>query len=92
MPSLNPKPPSGIILETDAVSAAHRPHVNRSTDITNFALIDRVELEFGHGLNNIGRNRRKSILMKAIGFLLGADAKSEYLRDGADAAVIEGAL
>src|SRR6266852_7428974 len=59
--------------------------------IRDFAIIDRVELEFGPGLNVLSgeTGAGKTIIMNALGLLLGARASPELIRRGKKEAVIE---
>jgi DNA repair protein RecN (Recombination protein N) len=59
--------------------------------IRNFALIDSVTLEFGHGFNVLTgeTGAGKSILIDAITAALGARGGAELVRTGADRAVVE---
>ncbi|MDL5044767.1 DNA repair protein RecN [Oscillatoria amoena NRMC-F 0135] len=59
--------------------------------IENFALIDRLELEFGAGLNVLTgeTGAGKSILLEAIDAALGGKLNSRAMRTGADRAVVE---
>ncbi len=60
--------------------------------IRNMALIRELEIEFGRGLNLLTgeTGSGKSILVDALGLLLGARSSQEVIRSGCDAAVIEG--
>jgi len=60
--------------------------------IENFALIDRLEIEFSRGLNLITgeTGSGKSILVDAVGLLLGTRASQEMLRHGFEKARVEG--
>lgn len=60
--------------------------------ISNFAIIDRLELGFGQGLNVITgeTGAGKSIIIDAVDLLLGGKAEASMVRAGADKAVIEG--
>lgn len=60
--------------------------------ISNFAIIDRLELGFGRGLNVITgeTGAGKSIIIDAVDLLLGGKADASMVRAGADKAVIEG--
>jgi DNA repair protein RecN (Recombination protein N) len=60
--------------------------------ISNFAIIDRLELGFGKGLNVITgeTGAGKSIIIDAVDLLLGGKADASMVRAGADKAVIEG--
>ena len=60
--------------------------------IRNFALIRELEIEFGAGLNLLTgeTGSGKSILVDALGLLLGSRSSVDYVRSGCDAAVIEG--
>jgi DNA repair protein RecN (Recombination protein N) len=60
--------------------------------IKDVAIIDELNLEFGAGLNIITgeTGAGKSILMGAVGLLLGDRAKSDMVRQGAQTAVVEG--
>jgi DNA repair protein RecN (Recombination protein N) len=62
--------------------------------IRNIALISGLELEFGPGLNLLTgeTGAGKSILIDALGVLLGARASSELIRTGESQAVVEGIL
>lgn len=64
----------------------------RSLYIRDYALIEELEVEFGSGLNIITgeTGAGKSILLGALGLLLGERASLEALRAGARKAVIEG--
>lgn len=64
----------------------------RSLHIRDYALIDRLEVEFDSGLNIITgeTGAGKSILLGALGLLLGDRASTETLRTGAKKAVVEG--
>jgi DNA repair protein RecN (Recombination protein N) len=59
--------------------------------IRNFAIIDRLQVEFGPGLNALTgeTGAGKSILVDAIGLLLGGKASPEMIRTGADEASLE---
>ena len=61
-------------------------------EIKDFAIIDRLALEFGPGLNVFTgeTGAGKSIIVEAIGFLLGERASSELVRTGAPQAEVSG--
>ncbi len=61
-------------------------------DITNFAIIDRLHLQFHRGFNVLTgeTGAGKSIIIDAVGTLLGGRAQSEFLRAGADKTRVEG--
>ncbi|MCH7803015.1 MAG: DNA repair protein RecN [Acidobacteria bacterium] len=60
--------------------------------IKDFALIDRLEIEFSQGLNLITgeTGSGKSILVDAVGLLVGGRASQEMVRQGFDQARVEG--
>ena len=60
--------------------------------IKNFAVIDSLELQPGQGLNVFTgeTGAGKSIIISALGFLLGERSGSDILRPGAAEAVVEG--
>ena len=60
--------------------------------IQNFGLIDRLSLEFGEGLNVLTgeTGAGKSIIIDAVGLLLGAKPEATGVRAGCDRALIEG--
>ena len=60
--------------------------------IKNLAIIKELEVSFGSGLNVITgeTGSGKSILIGAIGLLLGGRASGDIIRTGEDAAVVEG--
>ncbi|WP_447977189.1 DNA repair protein RecN [Candidatus Nitrospira bockiana] len=62
--------------------------------ITNFALIDRVSLEFSSGFHVLTgeTGAGKSILVDAIALLVGGRASTDQIRTDAEEAVIEGAF
>jgi len=64
----------------------------RELHIRNFALIDEVSIELGPGLNVFtgATGVGKSLVMGALGLLLGGRASSESVRRGADRAVVSG--
>lgn len=61
-------------------------------DITNFAIIDHLHLQFHPGFNVMTgeTGAGKSIIIDAVGSLLGGRAQSEFVRAGADKARVEG--
>jgi DNA repair protein RecN (Recombination protein N) len=65
--------------------------VLKSLLIKNYALIEEVEVEFESGLNIITgeTGAGKSILIDALGLVLGERANSDVIRKGADKAVVE---
>src|SRR6185369_6606164 len=60
--------------------------------IRNIALIDELELEFASGLNLLTgeTGSGKSIIVDSLGALTGERVSSDLIKDGADAAQIEG--
>ena len=60
--------------------------------IENFALIERVEVEFGPGLNVVTgeTGAGKSVLRGALDSILGGAARADCVRAGADRCVVEG--
>lgn len=64
----------------------------RHLTIRNYALIDRLDVQFGPGLNIITgeTGAGKSIIIDALGLVLGARADAAAVRRGAGKAVIEG--
>src|SRR5205807_8532013 len=63
----------------------------RSLSIRNFAIIDRLDVEFGPGLNVLTgeTGAGKSIILGALTVILGGRAGMEMVRGGADRAVID---
>ena len=63
----------------------------RTLSVRNFAIIDRLDLEFGAGFNVLTgeTGAGKSILMDALNLILGARAGAEMVRGGADRATID---
>ena len=62
--------------------------------VENVALIEKVELCFGPGLNILSgeTGAGKSILIDSINFLLGGRPGKDFIRSGADTALVEGIL
>ncbi|MGI9951554.1 DNA repair protein RecN [Moorellaceae bacterium AZ2] len=60
--------------------------------IENFALIEKLDLELGPGLNVLTgeTGAGKSIIIDAIGLLVGARASGDYLREGSPRARVSG--
>src|SRR5687767_13221829 len=60
--------------------------------IRNFALIERLSVQLGAGLNVLTgeTGAGKSIIVGALSLLLGERASSDVVRVGADRAVVEG--
>src|SRR5512133_119581 len=58
--------------------------------VENYAVIDNLVVEFGHGLNLLTgeTGAGKSILIDALALLLGEKASTDVIRGGADRAVI----
>jgi DNA repair protein RecN (Recombination protein N) len=63
----------------------------RTLSIRNFAIIDRLDLEFGAGFNVLTgeTGAGKSIIVDALNLVLGGRAGAELVRGGADRAVID---
>ena len=61
-------------------------------NVEDFALIDKLSLEFSPGLNIVTgeTGAGKSILLDAVSLLLGVRAEKEMIRTGKDAARVEG--
>ena len=59
--------------------------------VKNFAIIDELEVEFGPGLNVVTgeTGAGKSIMVDALGLVLGAKAKNELVRTGTAQAEVE---
>jgi DNA repair protein RecN (Recombination protein N) len=59
--------------------------------IRNFAIIDRLDIEFGPGLNVLTgeTGAGKSIIMDALNVILGGRAGAEMVRGGADRAAVD---
>ena len=64
----------------------------KSLHVENFALIDKIDVEFEPGLNIITgeTGAGKSILIDALGSTIGEKINSESLRRGSNRAVVEG--
>lgn len=64
----------------------------KSLFIKDYALIEKINIEFGGGLNIITgeTGAGKSILIDAMGLLLGERANTEVVRKGSEKAVVEG--
>ena len=64
----------------------------RSLRIENFALVDKLELEFGVGLNVLTgeTGAGKSIVLDAIDAVLGGKVSSRVVRAGSNRTVVEG--
>jgi DNA repair protein RecN (Recombination protein N) len=60
--------------------------------ITDYVLFGRLDIEFGENLNVISgeTGAGKSILLGALGLLLGGDVSGDLIRRGAEKAVVEG--
>jgi len=66
----------------------------RALSVRDFAIISELRLDFGAGLNVFTgeTGAGKSILIEALGFLLGARAATAWLRHGAARLSVEGAF
>lgn len=64
----------------------------KSLFIKDYALLEKVTVEFHKGFNIITgeTGAGKSILIGALGLLLGERASSEYIRKGTDKSIVEG--
>ena len=64
----------------------------KSFEVKDYALIEHISVEFGSGLNIITgeTGAGKSILIDAMGLLLGERAATEVVRKGANKSVVEG--
>ncbi len=63
-------------------------------DIRNYALIDRVKINFSNGLNIMTgeTGAGKSIIIGAVGLILGERASSDVIRTGTDSAIVRATI
>ena len=82
------------ILLSPVCAAPSEGSMLRSLSIRNFAIIDRLDLEFGPGFNVLTgeTGAGKSIIMDALNLILGGRADSEMVRGGAKNASIDAAF
>lgn len=61
-------------------------------NVSQFAIIENLQIEFRHGLNIISgeTGAGKSVLLRSLSLLMGAKASSEFIRTGSNQALIEG--
>lgn len=61
-------------------------------NVTNFAIIHNLRMEFGAGLNIISgeTGAGKSVVVRALNLLMGAKSFAEDIRDGSEIATVEG--
>src|SRR5262249_14470500 len=71
---------------------SRRGEMLQTLHIENYALIPKLSLEFGPGLNVLTgeTGSGKSIVVDALGLLLGTKGSPDLIRSGADRAVISG--
>ena len=64
----------------------------RSLTVKNYAIIEELEIRFEPGLNILTgeTGAGKSILVDALGLILGERASSDVVRRGAEKCVVEG--
>jgi DNA repair protein RecN (Recombination protein N) len=64
----------------------------KSLYVRNYALIEEIDIDFGGGLNIITgeTGAGKSILIGALGLILGERASTDCVRNGSDKAIVEG--
>lgn len=64
----------------------------KSIYVKDYALIDQINLKFGHGLNIITgeTGAGKSILIDALSLVLGDRASNEVIRKGSEKSIVEG--
>lgn len=64
----------------------------RLLNVVNFAVIDRLQVEFRSGLNLLSgeTGSGKSIIIDALGLLLGERSSPDFIRSGEDRAFLEG--
>jgi len=62
--------------------------------VSNFAIIDNLQIEFKNGLNILSgeTGAGKSILMKSLGLLMGAKSSADMIRSESDIAIVEGSF
>lgn len=60
--------------------------------VSNFAIIDQIQLEFGPNLNIISgeTGAGKSVIVRALGLLMGAKSQTDDVREGLDQSIVEG--
>jgi DNA repair protein RecN (Recombination protein N) len=78
------------VSESHRKSALHRSPVLVELRLENYAVIDNVVIEFASGLNLLTgeTGAGKSIVIDALGLLLGEKASSDVIRTGAERAVV----
>jgi DNA repair protein RecN (Recombination protein N) len=78
--------------DSGSISPARTGKMLRMIRIRNLALIRDLEIEFGNGLNLLTgeTGSGKSILVDALGLLLGERSSQEMIRSDCDSAVLEG--
>ncbi len=66
----------------------------QSLKIKNYAIINSTEIEFGYGLNIVTgeTGAGKSILLGALGLILGERSDSKSIKPGADKLIVEGSF
>ncbi len=66
----------------------------KSLNISNLAVVTKLQVEFGNGLNLLTgeTGSGKSIIVDALGMLLGGRASAEMIRSGEQKAYVEGAF
>jgi DNA repair protein RecN (Recombination protein N) len=60
--------------------------------VSNFAIIDQIQLEFGPNLNIISgeTGAGKSVIVRALGLLMGAKSQTDDVREGLEQSIVEG--